>query len=171
MTTEPNIYQLITDTVEHLMVDRKERNTDLVKVLGFSQNHVSKKRISGSWTLDDLDTLASHYGYDPADIIQGYVHLRTITDPQRDPENLRDRLTATVRHLMLDHNETAEDLAVILGVRPSSFERKLTDTRWTLENVLALADHYGVEPSDIIAGYDHLLRVGTQIQDPAPENP
>lgn len=72
-------------------------------------------------------------------------------------------VTGNVRDLMDDHHTTQVDLAAVLGISQPAVSNKLAGrSRWTLDDLEALADHYGIRSSD-------LLRMGTKEVKPARE--
>ncbi|MEU2516072.1 helix-turn-helix domain-containing protein [Streptomyces syringium] len=79
-------------TVAALMQATGESQRAVASVLGLTQTQVSRRQSgAASWTLDDVDALAVHYGIGPLDLLAG---------PTRACEALpasRHRTTATVK--------------------------------------------------------------------------
>ncbi|MFF5126680.1 helix-turn-helix domain-containing protein [Streptomyces syringium] len=79
-------------TVAALMQATGESQRAIASVLGLTQTQISRRQSgTASWTLDDVDTLAAHYGIGPLDLLAG---------PTRACEALpaaRHRTAATVK--------------------------------------------------------------------------
>ncbi|MFE7029103.1 helix-turn-helix domain-containing protein [Streptomyces sp. CWNU-52B] len=59
-------------TVAALMHATQESQAQLAQALGVSQAQVSRRQAgSASWSLDDCDALAEHYGIDVLDLLAG----------------------------------------------------------------------------------------------------
>ncbi|MCA1217252.1 helix-turn-helix domain-containing protein [Streptomyces sp. 8L] len=66
---------LLRLTVAALMAQSGERQTDLAAGIGQTQAQVSRKlKGQRSWSLDDVDLLAAHYGMLPLDLLAGPTH-------------------------------------------------------------------------------------------------
>jgi hypothetical protein len=69
----------------------------------------------------------------------------------------------TVRHLMTRTRESQEVIGTVLGVSRVGVGLRLQGkTRWTLEEVQLLADHWGLHPADLLLGPSHALDRLTQ---------
>jgi hypothetical protein len=65
----------------------------------------------------------------------------------------RETVSLTVRHLMTDHGMTnTTRLADLLGHTRSYMSRKLLSSRWSLEDLDALARIFNVTPADLVSG-------------------
>ncbi|MCF3960440.1 helix-turn-helix domain-containing protein [Streptomyces fuscigenes] len=66
---------LLRLTVAALMAQTGERQSDLAAGIGQTQGQVSRKQKGQrSWSLDDVDLLAAHYGMLPLDLLAGPTH-------------------------------------------------------------------------------------------------
>lgn len=69
----------------------------------------------------------------------------------------RENITDSVRHLMVDHGMKAPELANRLGLTPRYMTRKLSEGRWTVDEIPVLARVFGVDEGDFFHGYQHIV--------------
>lgn len=69
-------------------------------------------------------------------------------------ESLEQRLNETVRHLLTRTGERHSDIAPLLGVNQSSMSARLRGaSRWKLDDLAPVADHFGLTVCELISGY------------------
>lgn len=90
----------------------------------------------------------------PAEII---AIMRSRGWLRTEPADTRERITSSVRYLLVKNGMTVKDLAgEIGGVAVSYIRQKVSDHRWRLEDLDTLEDAFAVPVSDIVAGYRRL---------------
>jgi len=67
--------------------------------------------------------------------------------------NSQQRIAESVRALSAAFGDRQEDVANVLGITQNTVSRKLRGlTRWSVEDVERISEHYKVPPSMVLAG-------------------
>lgn len=70
----------------------------------------------------------------------------------------QNRLRATLAALMQVTGDSQDDLARALRVSQATLSRKQgKQSRWTLDDCDAIAEHYGISVGDLLSGTDNAL--------------
>lgn len=72
--------------------------------------------------------------------------------------NTRTTISATVKHLLVDTGMKKSQLAVNLGVSSAYMPRKISEGRWTVDELDTLAEIFDVQPEDFVRGYSALMK-------------
>lgn len=74
----------------------------------------------------------------------------------RHDGSTRSTITVTVKHLLIERGMNNTQLADLLGVSKSYMPRKISEARWTVDELDSLADIFQLEPADFVRGYHHI---------------
>lgn len=79
---------------------------------------------------------------------------------RKEPACTREKITSSVRYLLITHQMGTKQLALELGdVAPTYIRRKLSENRWRIEDLDLLEQTFGISTSDIVAGYKRLQHI------------
>jgi len=68
--------------------------------------------------------------------------------------HLEDRLNETLRLLLVRTGQRHSDLGAVIGVNQSSMSARLRgESKWRLDDLPLVADHFGVTVCELITGY------------------
>ncbi|WP_028647500.1 helix-turn-helix transcriptional regulator [Nocardiopsis sp. CNT312] len=71
---------------------------------------------------------------------------------------IQQQVSATITAVMTVAGDTTTTLASGVGQRRETIHRKIHGKRqWSLEDLAAVATHYGITPADLLAGADHAI--------------
>lgn len=68
----------------------------------------------------------------------------------------RNTISATIRHLLIERGMRNADLADRLKVSHSYMPRKISESRWTVDELDILAEIFHLDPADFVRGYQHI---------------
>lgn len=66
----------------------------------------------------------------------------------------RSRISATVRALMFTRGMSYKSLAGRMGLSETYLPRKISENRWTVDELDLLAKVFSMEPEDFVRGYE-----------------
>ena len=58
--------------------------------------------------------------------------------------------SSKIKALIASRNHTQNDLAKLLEIGASAIVSRITDNRWDVKEIEAIAEHYGVSKQDLI---------------------
>lgn len=78
-----------------------------------------------------------------------------------EPSNTKERITSSVRYLMVKHRMTPVELAQECGIAKGYVRRKITEHHWTVSDLDVLTEIFDSHPSDLVAGYRQMADIDT----------
>lgn len=77
-----------------------------------------------------------------------------------EPKAVKDRITASVRYMMVRNRMNSADLAREMEKSSKYIRRKLTEGHWTIKDLDRLPEIFGYESHDYVQGYQHMAGLG-----------
>lgn len=92
----------------------------------------------------------------PSEIITLMKHYRML---EPEPRTSREKFTSAVQYLMIKNNNMKPvQLAKHINVAPSYVRRKISEGRWTFEDIDDVAKLFKCDQGDLIHGYKRMAQ-------------